>query len=237
MEEVILLLSAYITSTLSGVIGMGGGILLLTIMAYFFKPIDLIPIHGIIQFCSNISRAYFNRIHLLYGRVILLFGAGALVGAAVGSQFIVELDPVVFRWVLAIFILVMTWKPKLKGVGPFKGEFFILGVVTSFLSLFVGATGPLKAPFFLNKGFKKEEIVASKAGCQTLVHGFKLVTYFFLGFTLGDRWPLVSGMVVAVFAGSATGKLLLGRLPEKTFMWVFKGLITVLALRMIYQNL
>ena len=44
-------------------------------------------------------------------------------------------------------------------------------------------------------------------------------------------------MLAAVFAGTYCGKLLLGKLPEKWFRWLFKGLITVLAVRMLAQAL
>ena len=66
IEISILVLSALGTSILSGIMGMGGGILLLTIMMQFFPPAILIPLHGSIQWSSNISRAYFNRKDILW---------------------------------------------------------------------------------------------------------------------------------------------------------------------------
>ena len=62
MELFILILSAFITSSISAVIGMGGGIILLGIMAILIpEGYMVIALHGIIQLISNTTRAYVFR--------------------------------------------------------------------------------------------------------------------------------------------------------------------------------
>ena len=54
VEMIILIISALITSSISAVIGMGGGIILLGIMAIFIPDGFLvIALHGMIQLFSN----------------------------------------------------------------------------------------------------------------------------------------------------------------------------------------
>ena len=59
---IILIISALITSSISAVIGMGGGIILLGIMAIFIPDGYLvIALHGMIQLFSNSTRTFVYR--------------------------------------------------------------------------------------------------------------------------------------------------------------------------------
>ncbi len=49
---------------LSAVIGMAGGITLLSVMLLFFEPLIAIPIHGVVQLVSNSSRTFVQRKHV-----------------------------------------------------------------------------------------------------------------------------------------------------------------------------
>lgn len=231
-QEVILVLSAWFTATVSGTLGMAGGILLLTIMAQFFPVAILIPLHGIIQLSSNLSRTFLHFRSVDF-KVTRTFAIGSVLGAAVGSQMVTEIPETPYRIGLAIFILVATWMPKLKSVKPIRGKFFFVGLVSSFLSLFVGATGPLIAPFYIRESFPKEVLVATKAACQVFIHLFKVTTYFVLGFALSDYAVLAILMIAATFLGNYCGKLLLGRISETGFRMGFKIVITLLAIRLV----
>ena len=233
MTEAILIGTALLTATLSGVLGMGGGITLITVMAIYLPPPVLIPLHGIVQLSSNLSRSILHFRHIR-ATILAPFAAGGLVGAALGSRLVVEIPEDLYKTVLAVFILVFTWMPKLKGVRPIPGRFAILGAVATFISLFVGATGPLIAPFFVReKGLDKRGIMACKASCQLVVHTLKIITFFALGFSVGPYLGLLIGMVLVSFLGNYLGSLILGKLPENVFRWFFKILITVLAVRML----
>ena len=82
---VLLIISSFFTSMVSAIIGMGGGIMLISIMGPFFPPNILIPIHGIIQFGSNTSRSLAFR-QFINWKMVLPFILGTVLGAAVGSQ-------------------------------------------------------------------------------------------------------------------------------------------------------
>ncbi|HBQ21851.1 MAG: hypothetical protein A2Z91_05620 [Deltaproteobacteria bacterium GWA2_38_16] len=232
MNEAILMATAFLTSTLSGVLGMGGGTLLLTVMAQFFPPAILIPVHGVIQMGSNGSRAILS---LPYIRrdILVLFVLGAIVGALAGSQVIVTLPENLYRIILGCFILILTWMPKLESAPKIPAKFFFVGMVMSFLALFVGATGPLQAPFYLREGLRKEALIATKAACQTFQHFLKIVTFMALGFVMTPYLLLIGGMLLASFIGSLCGKLILKKASEGLFMWLFRSVITLLAIRMI----
>ncbi len=127
--------------------------------------------------------------------------------------------------------------PKYKSKKDFKYKFQVLGLLVTPISLFVGATGPILAPFFLRQGLSRHSIVATKAACQFAVHSLKIAVFTSFGFAFGEYTTLMICMVLAVIAGSYIGKLLLDRLSEKIFVLFFKIIITLLAFRLIYQAL
>ena len=88
MELIILIISAFITSSISAVLGMGGGIILLGIMAIIIpNGFMVIALHGIIQLISNTTRTYVFRKYLKKN-LIKEFSIGAIIGAGI-SAFII----------------------------------------------------------------------------------------------------------------------------------------------------
>ena len=77
METFVLIIAAFITSCISAVLGMGGGIILLGIMAIIIpEGYMVIALHGIIQLVSNSTRTYVFRQHLKKN-ILKEFGVGA----------------------------------------------------------------------------------------------------------------------------------------------------------------
>ena len=91
MESVILIVAAFITSSISAVLGMGGGIILLGIMALLIPDgYVVIALHGIIQLVSNITRSYVFREHIK-GEIIRQYLPGAAFGLCLSSFIIMIL--------------------------------------------------------------------------------------------------------------------------------------------------
>ncbi len=232
---IILLLAALLTSIMSGTIGMGGGILLLAVMGQYFPLQVLIPLHGLIQLGSNASRVAYS--YKSFDRKISLqFALGAVLGAAIGSQLVIRIPDQWYKIGMGLFILVITFVPLPISKHKFRFKWFLVGSVSTFLALFVGATGPLIAPFYLSENWEKEVLVATKAASQVCTHLLKVATYVFIGFAVGRYLILLIAMLAMVFIGNYIGKLILHRLSERWFLWAFKSLIVILSARMIFQG-
>ncbi len=237
METMVLFgLIALLGSTVSGMSGVGGGILILAFMTPLFAPHILIPLHGIVMMCSNISRVSisYKNVDL---KIIIPFTFGAFIGALAGVPVTLNLPKDTFRIILAAAILIMTWLPKLKKDIQFPGQFAIVGAVACFLSLFIGATGPFTAPFFLKAKLNKEGFVATRTASNIPVHLFKLGVYSFSGFLLYQWWKVLAVAIPMVFMGNWIGKKLLGKIPEFYFTLFIKFVITLLVGRMILKSL
>src|SRR3982750_2657890 len=127
-----------ITATFS----LGGGLLMVAVLALVFPPAVVVPVHGAVQLGSNAGRALVQRDHIQW-HLIVWISLGALVGTIVGGQFAYLLPERAFEIAIGAFILIPTWLPQPKVVGTNRVVQVIGGAVISAVSMVVGATGPL----------------------------------------------------------------------------------------------
>ena len=103
--------------------------------------------------------------------------------------------------------------------------------------MFVGATGPFIAAFLSPIRLGRHRVVATAASCMITQHVLKIIVFGFLGFQFSPWLFIVGMMIVSGFLGTLSGRSLLERIPEKLFGQVFRGVITLLALRLIWSAL
>jgi len=222
-----------LTSALTAAAGIGGGLVLLGVLASFLPPVVVLPIHGVTQFGSNAGRAALLRQHI-DRHILVPFVLGSLLGVAIGAKLFIALPTALLEAILGVFVLATVWLPKLKASKiPLRG-FALVGIVGSFCTMFVGATGPFVASFISPERLERHAVVATHAACMTVQHLLKVIAFGFLGFAFLPWLPLLAAMITAGFLGTVLGKRLLDRLPHRIFAGVFKIILTVLALRLLY---
>ncbi|MDZ4660563.1 MAG: sulfite exporter TauE/SafE family protein [Pseudomonadota bacterium] len=231
-----LYLASFLTAIVSGTIGMAGGVLLMSYMAVFFPPAILIPLHGIVQLSSNLSRVALSFKNIVRDIALASF-AGGIVGGLLGSQVVINLPEREFKILIAVVTIVLTWLPKLKSNIKIPGQFFFLGGIITFLSLFIGAVGPLLAAFLVRNDLKRENLVATQAACQAGTHFVKILVFFSLGFVIGPYLPIMIGMIAFGFLGNWVGKKLLNRIPTQKFTIAVKIVISLLAIKLFFDGL
>jgi uncharacterized protein len=224
---------SFMGSFITAALGLGGGLLVLATMTLVLPPAVLIPLHGVVQIGSNGFRAILMRREILYS-VVPAFIFGSLIGAAIGGQAFVALETWILQTVLGVFVLYATWAPGFKSSKPGPGKFFGLGVFGGFLTMFVGGTGPLVAPFVNAACERRQQVVATHAGLMTFQHVFKVIAFGFMGFAFGSYIPLLAGLLGFGVLGTYGGRMVLNRLPEKLFRTILKTFLTLLALRLLY---
>ena len=224
---------AFLGSFTTAALGLGGGGLVFATMALFLTPTVLIPVHGVVQLGSNMGRAALMFRHMFY-QILPPFLIGTVLGAAIGGQLVFALPISLLQLILALFILYITWAPKFTASNLGKKTFFGLGAVGAFVTMFVGATGPLVAPFAAAACEERQQGVATHAMLMTFQHGLKLIAFGILGFAFGPYIPLLAGMLAFGFAGTFAGKQMLDKLPEKIFRTILKIILTLISLRLLY---
>jgi len=243
LEIVVVGVAALLTSILSAVAGLGGGVILLLVIAQFVAPTIAIPIQGAIQLVSNGSRAALLRSQISWPVVgwasILLFPA-SLLGVAVATS----LPDDVVRLALAAFVLVLAWRPDLlksnaRSRTPDDAKFMLVGVgaASGLLNSTVGASGPVTSPFLKAVTASHKAFVASAAMTKVLAHISKLVAFSAQGWSISDYWDTIAVGVAGVIVGSWIGTRLLDRVSEANLDLLFKVVLTALAARVIFTAL
>lgn len=223
---------AFVSSAVTGAFGLGGGLLLLAAMSILFPPAAVVPVHGVAQLGSNASRWGFLKEHTVMP-IVIWFTLGAGLGAALGAMVVVELPEALLRVGIGLFILFTVWVPKPTSFTAGNRFFFMGGAVSSFLTMFFGATGPIVATILAAARLDRLQIVSTHALCLLIQHGFKTLAFGFLGFAFSE-WALLIGLIIlAGFAGAYLGTRVLKKMPDGDFQQIFKILLSVLALYLI----
>ena len=231
---VLLIITSTLTSMLTAAMGIGGGVLLLAVMATVVPAAALIPVHGLVQLGSNGNRAILTREHIDWS-LVRLFTLGAVAGALVAFFVVVQLPVEMIQLCVAGFILFLVWGPKLnKQEAPPVG-LVLAGAGTTLVSMFVGATGPLVAAFVHRLGYEKYRTVATFAACMTIQHLLKMFVFGVIGFVFTEWLLLMLLMIAGGFLGTWIGLHLLKKIPAERFQMIFKLLVTALAFRLIWQ--
>jgi uncharacterized membrane protein YfcA len=218
------------------VIGMAGGIVLLSVMLLFMDPLEAIPLHGVIQLVANGSRALAQRREIdwrIAGRYALLLLPAGLVGVRLA----LGLPPELVKAAIGGFALLATWRPRWLNLQPHAdgaslARFVWLGAAVGFLNSLLGATGPLIAPFFLNLGLTRQALVGTKAACQMLGHVSKTLVFGSVGFAFLEHSALLASLSALAVAGTWLGTRLLERVDERRFELLYKTVLTLVALRL-----
>lgn len=214
--------------------GIGGGVLLLAILATTLPPAALIPVHGLVQLGSNGNRAIMTRKHIDWS-MVKSFTAGAVVGAFAASFVVIQLPLYLIQLCVALFILFLVWGPKPRRHQVSEKGQVAYGAATTFLSMFVGATGPLVAGVVHRQNYDKHSITATFATCMSFQHLLKMVVFSLVGFTFWQWLPLIIMMILGGMIGTWLGLKMLNKIPAGHFKVIFKTVITLLALRLLWQ--
>ena len=249
MESVILITAAFITSSISAVLGMGGGIILLGIMAIIIpEGYVVVALHGIVQLISNLTRSYVFRKHIK-GQIIRQYFPGAVLGLFLSAFIIIiliqsfnvqsakDIEVDILKPLIGIFIIWFLFGRR-KQIKDKQPHFFGVGAVSGLTTVFIGATGPLIAPFFLKGKLTKENIIANKAVCQAISHIGKIPLFIiFFKFDYFTELAVLIPLIIAVLIGTNFGKRILQFIPEQIFRILFKGALTLIALKLIIDEI
>lgn len=234
----VLLVACFVTATISGILGMAGGVTLLGVMTALLPAPVVVPLHGIVQLASNSTRTWAFRKHVRWP-IFFAFMVPAVAGVAVAANIWADLKLTWFKaWIGAFILLFLLWrryKPKLRH--PPTWSYAVLGLAAGLLAIFVGATGPFLAPFFLRDDFENEEVIATKAVCQTWLHLLKIPAFLALSFDYSPYAAVLVGLVVAVIGGTYFGKHLLSRISKERFVFWFQLVLGALAVYLIASTI
>lgn len=231
----LLTLATFVTAAFSAVVGLGGGVTLLAVMATLMPPALVVPLHGVVQLVSNSTRAGLLAAHV-HRRIFAYYMVAAICGVAIGARFYLGGAVSWFRPAVGLFVLgylaTLARKPRLGRI-PIPA-FALVGFSVGTLASLIGATGPLNAPFFVRDDLSKRQVIATQASVQIATHGAKIPVFVALGFDYTAHLATLAPLVLAAVAGTMVGKHLLAGVSEQTFRRVFVAVLALVSIKLIF---
>lgn len=170
----IILGATLITSAISGVFGMAGGLILMGVLASYVPVATAMVLHGFIQLVSNFSRAAFLAKHIAW----VLIGRYALgIGGALLVLLMISWRPTqVMVFIMLGMTAMLVWIPKrvvdINVERPMQAE--LCGFLVQTLNTLSGVAGPLLDLFFVKTELTRQTVVATKAATQVMAHAVKI---------------------------------------------------------------
>lgn len=218
----VILAGVFITSILSGILGMAGGMVLMGLLAWMLPVQQAMILHSVSQFFANASRALLHRQHI-HGKSLGYYLAGLAVTFGGFSAFAFMPDKFVLFLVLGgLPFLLLLLPKKLKPDFTRPAQAFLCGLSVTALQLTAGVSGPVLDLFFQNRSLSRHAVVATKAASQSISHFAKFVYFGLVVSTLETAvdgiplWLFLAVPLTALF-GTAVSKRLLERISDHHF--------------------
>src|SRR5215467_13688323 len=220
---------AVVTSFISGIFGMAGGMLLIGFLLMMLPVPVAMVFHGVIQISANGWRSYLWRHHINWA-VVLEFGLGSIFSLIVFSS-LAFVPP---KWAVLMAIGVMPFialsvPQKLAPNIGRRGQAFLAGAIGGALQLIAGVTGPILDMFYVRSGMTRQMNVSTKSAAQVMGHLVK-VAYF--GVMVADpggrdleQWLVMAYAGCFAILGTNLSRRFLDRLSDHQFYYWTRRII------------
>lgn len=233
-----LLVAVFFTSTLSGIFGMAGGLVLLGILLVLLPTGTAIAVQGAIQIIANGSRAWLSRAYIDW-TILGIICLGILVAGI--ALYLIRYTPDLATVCIAIGLLpILVWIPKdwleLDASKPHHA--FICGLLGGGLNLAVGVSGPTVDIFFIRTMMDRRQIIATKAATQVISHAAKVVFYWNAAAVLAPlEWAAIAMAAPFAIAGTSAGHWILQRLTDANFRAWTRWIVTAIGIFYLVRGL
>jgi uncharacterized protein len=216
-----LAVAAVVTSFISGVFGMAGGMLLIGFLLVLLPVPVAMVFHGVIQIAANGWRAWLWRHHVKWS-VVLKFGAGTATSLVVFSFFDFVPDKALVLMTVGLTPFIALAVPQRFAPDIERGgQAFLAGMIGGAIQLVAGVTGPLLDIFYVRTGMTRQVNVATKAAAMVLGHLSKVAYFGVLidnpaGRDL-EQWLVMAYAACFAVLGTTLSRSFLDRMSDKQF--------------------
>lgn len=234
MTGALIIVTAFFTAFLSGILGMAGGLILMGALALLMPVSAAFVTHGILQLVANGWRAVVHR-RFIDWVILRNYALASFAAAAVVSLIgFTPSRPLLF--LLLGLVPMLVWLPRhwIRLDAARMPHALISGFLVTGLNLTAGVAGPLLDIFFVRTELTRHQIVATKAATQVFSHLAKIVV--FGAPLLGDRttgmppaWVFAVAIPVSM-VGTMCGGWVLDRISDVNFRRWTAIVVTVIGI-------
>ncbi|WP_193177797.1 sulfite exporter TauE/SafE family protein [Oricola nitratireducens] len=231
---VVITLGAFAASFVNAAFATGGVYVLLLSALAVLPASTAIPLQSPLSAGSLAARIGLFW-HDIQWRIVATFVFGCLFGVYFGARAFVAASDALLQMLLGILLMALIWLPKTGGGWKVKHPFAYVGVVHSFVGTMFGVGGVLQS-VIIRTDLRKVQITGTLAACMIALDVMKMTSYVGFGFRYQDYIPHIVLATFAGFAGTWIGKRATVHVSETAFRTVFRWLITLVALRLVYRG-
>src|ERR1041385_3230684 len=219
MFPILFFLVALLSEVVGTVAGFGSSVFFVPLAGLFFDFHTVLALTSILHVFSNAAKLIFFGRHINL-RLFLLLGLPSIAAVIVGAYSSAHLEFKFTELILGLFLisfsLLFLFRPRLK-LSPSAVNAVAGGGIAGFLAGLIGTGGAIRGLVLAAFDLEKHIFVATSAAIDSGVDFTQLIIYLRNNFlTPGFYWYLPALFLIA-FAGSYAGKLLLGKIEQKTF--------------------
>lgn len=236
VDYVILAAGALLASTVSGIAGVGGGMVYLPILSEIVGMKLAVPYLSFLLLAGNFSRAYFARKGIDW-QVLKAFLITAIPGAALGALGYAFLPAVWIARLLGAYLLIYVGLNFLRVQWPKTANLRSMswiGIPAGVSSGVVGGAGLIIAPNFLRYGLIKESFLGTEALAAAGTHVAKIAVWGGMSVLTMKDVILLLPLMVLMVAGSYFGKVLVSKMRARVFKGIMLAVLAAVGIRFLF---
>jgi uncharacterized protein len=210
-----------VTSFISGIFGMAGGLILLGVLLMFLDVAPAMVLFGTIQTAANGWRATLWVRHVDWG-IVWRYMVGSTIMFLILRLVAILPSKATLYITLGLIPFAADLLPRrLTPDITRPGAPYICGAFIIVLQLLAGAAGHILDIFFQNSRLDRKTIVGTKAVTQVAGHLYRILYFgsFELAFDMSVPWWAYAVAVALSFAGTSLAAPVLLRMTDDAFRW------------------
>ncbi len=263
MEYLFYLLTGLFTGLLSGLLGVGGGLIMVPVLSVIFARLGF-PITYIMQMALGTSLAVIIITSIASGRahhqhnnvdwdVVKKVAVGIMLGAFMGSLVAAKFDANLLKALFIIYVFLVAlqilnnYTPNPARILPSRPALNLVGFCIGWVSSFVGiGGGTLSVPYLIycNVNTKRAIGTSSAIGLPIALAG--AIGYIVSGLQIYDLpsksfgfiyLPAFAIIAISSLISAPIGAVLVQKLPVKKLKRIFALLLIVIGCKMLFDLL
>lgn len=242
--------ATFITSMISGIFGMAGGMILKVVFLNVLTVNASMIIHALIQMVANGWRCFIWRKDIVWNILPPYFWG---IGIGITLVSFIHYVPsaaivLIIMGIIPIFCIAFSRYIQLSIEN--KKQTLVTATILTFIQMTTGVIGPLLDLLYNTSPLTRQQIVSMKAFSQTVMHFLRICYYSVLiPIILGansqnaEGWPeglnmwIVALLIVASIAGTSAAAPIVQRMNDKKFKAYSKIIILIISIYCLMQGL